>query len=122
MDAAGALGRHQALAHAAGFHRGEAETLHAQGAFAQALQQHLQHDATATSALQYVTQALDESGPAPAQSARLRDAVLGCLVQLAQVSIRKHALSASHVRCVPMSMNVITSRCCAGPGLTCSTC
>ncbi|KAK9788705.1 hypothetical protein WJX73_001767 [Symbiochloris irregularis] len=82
---AGLAARHQALAQGAGFTRAEAEVLHSQGLYSQALQRHLQHDSSGTAALLYITRVLDDEGLAAADGRRrLREAVLDNLSQLAQ--------------------------------------
>ena len=93
---AGTLARLQALAHAAGFLRAEAETLHEQGNITQALQSQLQHDSSGAVALSYLARALEEPELSPTQSVQLRDAVLGCLPQLAEV---QHPLRRSQPTC-----------------------
>lgn len=81
----GVKGKYEALAASAGFHKALAETLHAQGNYAEALHSLLQHDPSGVTALQYVARALQEAVRKPQAVSRVRDAVLGSLLELAQV-------------------------------------
>lgn len=81
----GVKGKYEALAASAGFHKALAETLHAQGNYAEALHSLLQHDPSGVTALQYVARALEEAARKPQAVSRVRDAVLGSLLELAQV-------------------------------------